>query len=222
MTTPLVLFGTGHLAEVVWHFISAETTRYQLVGFTVEQHYLTHSTFCGLPVFPFEQLECNCSPDSVELLIVAGPRECNRLRERIWRAAMQRGYRPATYVSRDATIGTTTQIGEGSLIFPGTVIDPFVTIGRNAVIWSGALIAHHTVVEDHVYCAPRVAISGCCVIGTRSFLGTNATIRDHVTIASGCVIGCGAVIKADTLPDAVYSANPTLCQTSQVAPGVTL
>ena len=77
------------------------------------------------------------------------------------------------------------------------------------IVWSGALIAHDSTIGDNCFLAPRVAIAGNVTLGPNCFVGVNATIRDGVTIAPDCVIGAGAVVKHDTEPGAIYSAQAT-------------
>ncbi len=201
--TPLVIFGTGYLAELAC-VMFRQAGQYQPVAFSAEQAFLNQTSFCHLPVVAFESLAQAYAPGEVAICIAAGPHACNGLRERIYHEAVRRGYKLATHVSANACVAADVQVGAGSLVFDGCVIEPFVRLGVNGLFWSGTVVAHHTKVGDHVYCAPRVAISGCCQIGDRCFLGANSTVRDHVKLATATLVGCGAVIQSDTEADSIY------------------
>jgi acetyltransferase-like isoleucine patch superfamily enzyme len=52
-------------------------------------------------------------------------------------------------------------------------------------------------------------VLGDVSIGARAFIGANATIRNGVAVAADCVVGAGTLVKKDTLPGDVYSADET-------------
>ena len=56
MTNRLVIFGNRVYAEIVWDYFSRDSD-YEVVGFTVDADYISETTFCGLPVVPFEEVE---------------------------------------------------------------------------------------------------------------------------------------------------------------------
>lgn len=204
----LIIVGTGDYAEMAFRYILRDR-KIEIVAFSVEKEYMQSETFCSKPVIAFENITKDFDPSEHCVLVAVGPNKVNTVRQRLFEEALNKGYEPFTYVSREASIWDESAIGKGSFIFDQCVIEPGAKIGLNSVLWSGAIVAHHSTVGNHCFLAPGSAISGRITIGNNCFLGINCTIRDNVTVANNCIIGGGAVIKKSTVENGVYSANPT-------------
>ena len=203
---PLVLFGAGPFAALAWSCLTHEGRR--VAGFTVDAAYVGEGEHCGLPVQPFEDLEARFPPAQVDVLLSLGPLSGNRLRLDRYEALKARGYGFATWVSSRAITWPDLDVGEGSMIYEGTVVQPFARVGRNSIVRSSAHISHHVEVGDHAFIGAGACFGGLSSAGDRCFIGLNATIRDGVRIAEGCLVGAGAVVVKDTLPNGLYVGAP--------------
>lgn len=203
----VVLFGTGPFAEVA-HFLLTNDSEHSVVGFTVHDTYRTDSTFCGLPLVPFESLEQQFPPSEVALYTAVGYKNVNQLRAQIYTEAKSRGYSFITYVSSKCT-NWCNSIGENTFIFEDNTLQPFTHIGNNVVLWSGNHIGHHSTIGDHCYITSHVVVSGQVKIGDYTFIGVNATLRDSITVGKLNVIGAGAIIMKSTQDHEVYVPERT-------------
>jgi UDP-3-O-[3-hydroxymyristoyl] glucosamine N-acyltransferase len=167
---PLVLFGTGHLAELTERLFATEGNR-DVVALTLDRAYLQASESADRPVVPFEDLAEHFPPDQVDLFVAVGPTGGNGLRARVHAAAVEAGYTLASHLSPAAHVADDFKLQPGTFVFPGVRLDPFVQAGEGVMLWPEVLISHHTVVEDHAYLAPRATICGCCVHRRRSHCG---------------------------------------------------
>jgi sugar O-acyltransferase (sialic acid O-acetyltransferase NeuD family) len=208
MKTPLVIFGVGDFAQLA-HFYFGLDGQYEIVAFTLDGDYIKESTFCGLPVVPFEELERTHGPQQHAMFIALGYSRLNAVRKEKYLAAKAKGYRLASYLSPDATIRNQGNIGENCFIFEDNTIQPFVRIGNNVTLWSGNHIGHHSLIGDHCFIASHAVISGGVEIGEQCFIGVNATLRDRIKIGAQCVIGAGALLLADAEPNGVYVGTAT-------------
>lgn len=204
----LLIFGTGTIGEVAHYYFSHDTS-YSVVGFTADQDHVKASSFCGLPVVPFEEANKTFSPDDTEVFVAVSYAKLNDVRKNKCEAAAAMGYRLASYVSTRAYVPSSFSPGTNCFILEDNTIQPFVKIGNNVTLWSGNHIGHHATIGDHCFIASHVVISGGVVIGESCFVGVNATIRDHVTIGPRCVIGAGALILADAEAEGVYLGPAT-------------
>ena len=191
----IVIFGTGLIAEIAYFYFKNDT-QHDVVAFTNGQDFMTEATFSGLPVVPFEELEKNYRPDDYSLFIALGYKDRNKIRERRFLEAKQKGYRLETYISSKATYYG-TPVGENCFIFENNVIQPFVSIGNNVTLWSGNHIGHHSTIMDNCFISSHVVVSGVCTVKKNCFLGVNSTLRDNITIGSHTIVGAGAVIMED-------------------------
>lgn len=206
---PLVLFGAGELARLAYLAFS-RGGEHDVVACTVSAEHVGSVELFGLPVVPWEELETTHPPDTHGLFVAVGYRNVNRNRRDLCAEARSRGYELARYVSPHAIVADDVEIHENVFVFEGVIVQPFAVLGRNVILWSGALVAHDATIGDNCFLAPRAAIAGNVRVGENCFVGINATIRDGVSIAPDCVIGAGAVVKRDTQPGEVYSAQQTV------------
>ena len=75
-----------------------------------------------------------------------------------------------------AIIGNDVQIGIGTVIMAGVIIQPGTKIGKHCIINTGACIDHDVVIQDFVHIAPRCSIAGGVEIGEGTFLGIGTIV----------------------------------------------
>ncbi|NQY95242.1 MAG: acetyltransferase [Campylobacteraceae bacterium] len=194
-------------SEIAYYYFKNHS-EYEVVSFTVDSEYKNKDTFLNLPVVDFETITNIYSTDIHEMFIAIGYRKLNSIRTNKYIEAKQKGYKLASYISKNANIYT-DKIGDNCFILEDNTIQPFTSIGNNVTLWSGNHIGHHTVVEDNCFITSHVVISGGCLIGNSSFIGVNATLRDHIRIGKNNVVGAGSLLLKDTDDNNVFMASPT-------------
>lgn len=192
----LVIFGDKAYAEIVYEYFTHDST-YEVVAFTTERAYLTQDTFCNLPVVPFEDITSHYPPSEFEMHIAVVYGQLNRIRERMYFAAKEKGYKLATYISSRAFVWHNTKVGDNCFIFEDNTLQPFVEIKNNVILWSGNHIGHSSIIEEHCFISSHVVISGFCRIGHHCFLGVNSTAGNHISIGCNSWISPGAMITRD-------------------------
>jgi acetyltransferase-like isoleucine patch superfamily enzyme len=203
MRLPLVIFGSGDVAQLAHYYFSTDSN-YEVVAFTVDAKYIKEPEFCGLPVVAFEDVVKNYPPDSYFFFVALSYSKLNTVRKEKFLAAKKMDYKLVSFISSRATVLNEGRIGENCFIFEDNTIQPFVTIGNNVTLWSGNHIGHHSVIHDHTFISSHVVISGGVEIGEQCFVGVNATLRDHIKIGDRCVVGAGVLLLADAAPEGVY------------------
>lgn len=203
MKRPLVIFGTGDVAQLA-HFYFSSDSKYVVVAFTVDAAYKTYEFFCDLPVIAFEELPSHFSQDQNDMFVALSYSKLNAVRKEKYLAAKALGYRIASYISTHATVLNDRHIGENCFILEDNTIQPFAIIGNNVTLWSGNHVGHHSTIKDHCFIASHVVVSGGVTIGEQCFVGVNSTLRDHINIGEKCVIGAGVVLLTNAEPGGVY------------------
>lgn len=202
---PLVIFGTGQIAELAWFYFTHDSD-YTPVAFTVDREYKDSDTLMGLPVIPFDELPDVFGPEQAEVFVALSYAKINAVRKQKVAAVRAAGYRTPSYVSSRATTFPGFNPGGNCFILEDNTIQPFVQIGDNVTLWSGNHIGHHSMIEDDCFISSHVVISGGVRVGEGCFIGVNSTVRDHVSIGARCVIGAGSLISADADSEGVYSS----------------
>lgn len=68
MKKPLVIFGSGDIAQLAHYYFSADSN-YEVVAFTIDSHYINDPEFCGLPVVAFEEVTQKYPPESFDFFV---------------------------------------------------------------------------------------------------------------------------------------------------------
>lgn len=190
--TPLVIFGTGLIAEVADFYFRTDSA-YDVVAFTNAEKFIEADTFLNRPLIAFEKLAEQYGPDTCQIFIALGYKKTNQIRQQRYGDAKQSGYQCASYVSSRAMCYGES-IGDNCFILENNVIQPFVKIGDNVTLWSGNHIGHHTTIGDHCFVSSHVVISGGCRIDENCFLGVNSTLRDNIQLGKFTVVSAGASV----------------------------
>ncbi len=205
MMKKLIIFGAMGFAEMA-HYFFAHDSEYGVSAFTVDTSYLRETSFKGLPVVPFEEVERNFPPEEYDMFVAVGIRGVNRLRAAKVAEAEKKGYRLASYVSSKADVGADLVVRPNTMIMEHAVLQPFVEVGHNTIIWGMTRVGFRTKIGDH--CWIVVSIFGESVtVGDYSFIGLNATIAPRISIGKSNIIGAGALILADTKDREVYRGH---------------
>lgn len=99
-----------------------------------------------------------------------------------------------TLFHSDARIAPDVQIGEGSLIGMGALVQTGARIGRHVIINTGAIVEHDNRIGDFAHVAPGAVLSGDVQIGEGALIGAGAVILPGVRVGSWSVVGAGAVV----------------------------
>ena len=97
-------------------------------------------------------------------------------------------------------------VGEGSIIYEGTIITSNVNIGKHVIISPKCGIGHDSIIKDYTSLLWNVNISGADIIEEGVLIGSGATVIQNKTIGKGSIIGAGSVIVTD-IPSGVTVAG---------------
>jgi len=205
----VVIFGIS-AAAALSHFALTHDSPYEVVAFTVDRKYIKESEFCGLPVFPFEEIETLFNPNEYKMLVAIFASRVNRTRAEKYDKAKEKGYELITYISSKAIVSPDLVIGDNCFISEGAICRPFLKIENNVFVMAGALLGHNSVIGDHCFISGRAVVLGDVVIEPYCVIGGNSTILDSVKIARECIIGAGTVITENTKEREIYKVNPPI------------
>jgi len=162
---------------------------------------------CGHIVGSREQL-ASLDPD-VKLIIAIG--DCDA-RSRLAGLAGEAGFDLVTAIHPMATVARDTEIGEGTVIAAGAVVNSGSRIGRNVIINTCASVDHECLVEDGAHICPGARLAGNVRIGRGTKVGIGASVIERIKIGTHSIIGAGAVVVKDVPDNAVAYGVPARCR----------
>jgi hypothetical protein len=199
----VILYGTGRGAAVAHRFLVADT-EHDIIGFTVDEKYVTSDTHRGLPLVPFEEVERRFPPDGHQMFILLGYQGMNALRAQKFQEAKAKGYTLPSYVASDIFQVEPIRLGENCFILDNQSISLDVTIGNNVVMWSSNHIGDFTQIEDHAWVSSHVTVAANVRIGERAFIGIGATLSNGSHIGREGFVGARVMIAGPVAERAVH------------------
>ena len=95
---------------------------------------------------------------------------------------------PSARVSRHA------EIGPGSVVMAGAVINARARIGAHCIINTHASVDHDCLIADFAHVAPGATLGGNVQVGRATMIGLGANVVHGLTIGEHTVIGAGATV----------------------------
>ncbi len=130
------------------------------------------------------------------------------LRAELFDKVIKLGLTPAVAIHPLAMLSHGVNIGAGSVLMAGAIVNTGTVIGKNCIINTGAIIDHDGNIGDHVHIAPGVTCSGNVTVGKHSLIGVGSTLKQSVSIGETVTIGAGAVVIGDIPNGATAYGNP--------------
>lgn len=193
MTKDLFIFGNGEIAELADYYFSTDSP-YDVRGFIVGDEYFSNDSFNKKIVIKQSEFIKKYPANTNKVFIGLSYLELNRNREAAYNFFVENNYEVASFVSSDANVSPTVEIGPGCFVLEGNNLQYGVKLKENVMLWSGNHIGHGSIISAHSYVASHVVVSGHCIIGERTFIGVNATIMDHCQIGTDCFIAMDASV----------------------------
>ncbi len=132
----------------------------------------------------------------------------NATREKVQEKLIEEGLTVVSLIHPNSVIGTDVEIGIGSVVMAGVVINCSSRIGKGCIINTSASLDHDNVIEDYVHISPGVNMAGTVKVGKGSWIGIGSVVSNNVNICSGCKVGAGAVVVKDITEPGTYVGVP--------------
>lgn len=202
----IIAIGTGGHAKVVIDIMES-ACNYEIIGVTTKDEDIKE--FLGYPVLGNDEVLLDYKNKGVKNIAIGiGGYRNNDLRINIYNRLKSEGFNPIKIVHHSVFIGRGVSIGEGSVIFPGVVINTDAKIRNNVIIATSSSIDHETIIEDNVLISAGVTIGVYSIIKFGALVGLGAKIVSGITIGDNVLVGAGAVVVQDALERGTYLGIP--------------
>lgn len=132
----------------------------------------------------------------------------NPIRERVAGWLLENGCALMSVVHPSATLAREVEIGDGTVVMAGCVINSGTRVGRNVIINTGATIDHDCELGDSVHVGPGSHLCGHVSVGAGTLIGAGTTIIPGVRVGTGAIVGAGSTVLADVPDGARAGGSP--------------
>lgn len=143
--------------------------------------------------------------DGAEFFVAIGN---NAIREKVQEDLISKKLPLATLIHPNAVIGTEVEVGVGTAIMAGVVINSSTKVGKGCIINTSSSLDHDNLIEDYVHISPGAHLAGTVWIQKGSWIGIGSAISNSIIICGKCIVGAGAVVVKDITSPGVYIGVP--------------
>lgn len=111
-------------------------------------------------------------------------------------------------VHPDCSISPHSSLGQGTVLFPKSVVNSAAAIGRAVIVNSGAIVEHDCVLGDASHVSPGAVLGGGVSVGRLAWICAGAVVLPGVRIGERAIVGAGAVVLHDVPEAATVVGNP--------------
>ena len=205
----LIIYGAGGFGrEVAWMVdrINRFRQEWNLLGFVDDVKTDLHGkTLNGLPVLGGKDWFAG-NKEEIHVTCPVGSSKGRRsMYEHI---AQYPNVKWATLIDHSAVVGTSSQIGEGSIVCCGARITVNSKIGKGVVINHGSAVGHDARLGDYVTLYVNSIVSGTVEIGENTEIGSGAFIREYLKVCRDAVIAPLTSVLCNISEPGTYAGNP--------------
>lgn len=201
MKNKLIIIGASGHGKVVAD-IAIKMNKWQSIAFLDDDESI--KTSMGLEVIG-KTADAFTYKEEADFFVAIGS---NTTREKVQEKFIEQGLSVISLIHPSAVIGTDVEIGIGSVVMAGIVINSSTRIGKGCIINTNSSLDHDNVIEDYVHISPGASLAGTVKVGKGSWLGIGSVVSNNVSICSSCKLGAGAVVVKDITEPGTYVGVP--------------
>ena len=193
MSELILMGGGGHCRSAI-DVIEAEGSHH-IIG-VLEQPAFEGDDVMGYPILGGDDALADLVGHGVGVLVTTGQIKTSKIRERLFALAKQASASLPVIVSPHAYCSRRADIGAGTMVMHGAVVNAACRVGENCIVNSMALLEHDVLIGDHTHIATGARVNGGVKIGPRCFIGSGAVLHNNIEIGEGAIIPAGTVVRS--------------------------
>ena len=213
MKKNIVIFGSGAQSKVIFSEI-IKIKKYNFLGFVDDftqkgKKLITYKKKSFFNLGKIRDVIKNNGGGGGKLYGIIGV-GFNYIRKKIVNEVfkLDKTFKWETVISKNCILNGNINIGKGSLIMSGVVINTETTIGNHCIINTSSSIDHDNYFKDFSSCGPGVVTGGNVTLGENSYLGIGSIVKHGVQIGKNTVIGGNSFVNKKCLDNFLYFGVP--------------
>jgi len=197
----ILLIGAGGHARSCIDVIES-VGQFEIAGLVEKDESMIHANL-GYPIIGIDSELKKLREKYSHTLITVGQIKSSKVRVKLYQRLKELNFTLPVIISPKAYVSKHAQIGEGTIIMHGVIVNANVTIGNNCILNNKSLIEHDAIIGNHCHIATGAIINGEVSVGDKTFIGSGVITKQSISIGNNCVIGAGVVLKSDVEPNQV-------------------
>lgn len=97
-------------------------------------------------------------------------------------------------VHPSATISRHANLGHGTVVMAGAVINAFAEVDCGVIINTSAVIEHDCKINEFSHISPNATLAGGVTVGKCVWIGAGSVVKQLVNVDDNVVVGAGSVV----------------------------
>ena len=191
----ILLIGAGGHARSCIDVIET-VSHFEIAGLIEKDESMTNANL-GYPIIGTDDNLDNLRKNYDYALVTVGQIKSPAIRVKLYQLLIELDFTLPTIISPKAYVSKHAQIGKGSIIMHGSIVNANAKIGKNCIINNHSLIEHDAIIGDHCHIATGAIINGEVSVGNETFIGSGAVTKQCISIGNNCIVGAGIILKND-------------------------
>lgn len=205
MKDKIIVIGGGGHAKVIISIIK-KLKNFEIVGYTDLEN---KGSLLGIIYLGIDDNLYNLSKNGIRYAALGiGQIKSTFSRERVVQNALEVGFIFPPIISPNSILNEEVEIGNGTVVMDGVVINCGTRIGDYSIINTNSSIDHDCKIGSFTHIAPGVTLSGGVQIGNRVLVGTGSNVIQQVTIADNSIISAGSSVQKSITIPGIYRGVP--------------
>lgn len=203
----IVLIGAGGHCKVIIDIIKSMGI-YKIIGIT-DENKVQDELMNGINIIGSDDVLTEVYARGVtNAFVCVGALGNPALRATLYNKIKDIGFNIPCLVHKSAIVSDYANLGSGTCVMPGAIINSGAFISKNCIINSSAVIEHECNVGYNTHISPKACICGGTNIGSNCHIGAGSIIIQGITIGDNVTIGAGAVVIRDVLGGSIVAGVP--------------
>lgn len=191
MGEKIIILGSGGHGKVVKEI--AEACGYEVIGFVGDNKPVGTKILDKKVLCRIEDIG-TLKSETLNLAVAVG---ANTVREKRAKQVLEMGFVTPALVHPSCIFSKSAEVGMGTVIMAGTVVNSEAYIGDFCIINTGATVDHDCRVGDFCHISPGANLGGEVTIRDYTWVGVGAAVRECITIGKNVMIGGSAFVACD-------------------------
>jgi sugar O-acyltransferase (sialic acid O-acetyltransferase NeuD family) len=127
-------------------------------------------------------------------LVTVGQMKSVRARCRLFMLLKDIGFTLPNVVSPLSHVSPHAELGEGTIVMHGAIVNVAAIVGRNCILNSLSLVEHDARIADHCHVSTGAIVNGNAKVGDSSFIGSGSVVVQGVDLPAFSFVRAGKLV----------------------------